>query len=129
MKLPRKRVKYRRTGNCISRKCERPLSYQPLPSERARKRKINLKKEREHKHTPPVVKMHQLLIPSPHLFLPRLYRYSSRFAKIIVRRNFRASRARNLSRRAFAYDENCSPRMMYGFVARRVQNLRIMAGY
>lgn len=53
-----KRVKYKRTGNCISRKCERPRCYQPLLC--ARERKINLERERE--HTLPVVKMHQLLL-------------------------------------------------------------------
>lgn len=125
-----KRVKYKRTGNCISWKCERPRRYQPLPCAREREDKSEKREKRGRKHTLPVVEMHQLLIPLPLLLslsLSCLRRYSSRSVKIIVRRNFHASRARNLSR-TFAYDENCSPRMMYGFVARRVQNLRIMAG-
>lgn len=53
-------------------------------------------------------------------YLPRRCGYSSRLAKIIVRCNFRAHRAGIL--RAFAYVGNCSRRMMYGFVARRVRS-------
>lgn len=69
---------------------------------------------------PPQRRNHPFLQHRRRVYTPRRCGYSSRLAKIIVRRNFRARRAGIL--RAFAYDGNCSRRMMYGFVARRVRS-------
>lgn len=115
----------------------RSRRYQPLPpraSVRARARKEDKSEKKKRVRTPPLVKMHQSPVPPTPAMPPRIPSrscrtvayppcccgYSSRLAKIIVRRNFHARRAGIL--RAFAYDGNCSQRMMYGFVARRVRS-------
>lgn len=68
---------------------------------------------------PPDAAHHLVPAASPRIFLTAAgILHASR--KIIVRRNFRARRAGIL--RAFAYDGNCSRRMMYGSVARRVRS-------
>jgi len=125
---------------CISRKMrERARSrYQPLPSERVYARARGKREDKSKKRRGCERRQWLKCINPPHrqppiyhprvpsrscrtiAYPPRCCGYSSRFAKIIVRRNFHARRAGIL--RAFAYDGNCSRRMMYGFVARRVRS-------
>lgn len=97
-----------------------------------REREENLKKERV--RTPPVVKMHQSPAPPPRtpgsgapsrfcrtarvpLAAVGILRASRKLSCVVT---FALAAAGIL--RAFAYDRNCSRRMMYGFVARRVRS-------